>query len=127
MNLIDRIEKMMVTVCARRKQKLLQMRFFSYLFDFVCVQAYTIYQHVEPKGTKLYCKNSKRNLCISLVTSHCLKRKSKSLEVTSDNDVVGTYSNVDLLIENIGKRDIHCFFFTSYVKKKLINLRMCYL
>lgn len=116
MNSVDRMDQMMSTVCTRRKEKRLHMSFFTYLMDFACVQAYAVYHHVQEKGVNMTLEKFKRNICIALVRPHRLKRNYAALEevesriAVNADIVVGTNSNVHMLIENLEKKDIQCHF-----------------
>jgi hypothetical protein len=113
MNGVDRLDQKRATNPTRRKEKRLYMSLFTYILDLAALQAHAVFQAIRPNVDTSFVE-FKRMLCEDLVTPHRNDRKrplpSDENGMAPIDEVLGSIDHLHMLIENINKADIHCFF-----------------
>jgi hypothetical protein len=138
MNSVDRMDQKRATNPTRRREKKIYMSLFTYVLDLACAQAHSLLMSLKQTEKVMPFVELKRRIAQDLVTPwRCCKVQEKcnrelfgsniplpnNLLVRSNYDnsgvakkmppvsaVLGTNIHPHMIIENLGKNDINCFF-----------------
>lgn len=122
MNSVDRMDQKRATNPTRRKEQRLHMSLFTYFLDMAALQAYSVFQTIRPRESVSFAE-FKRSLCEDLVTPYRSHRKRPRIENEPRviENILGSNEHSHMLIENINRADINCYFcLFRGVKKKTI-------
>jgi hypothetical protein len=135
MNSVDRMDQKRATNPTRRKEKKIYMSLFTYVLDLACTQAHALLMGLKNCEKVMPFVELKRRIAQDLVTPWRVHKHGSDLfgngnaspgslpnnllvrndmvtpkKMAPISEVLGSNAHSHILIENIGKNDINCFF-----------------
>jgi len=130
MNAVDRMDQKRATNPTRRKEQHLHMSLFTYILDLAALQAYSVFQIIRPSERSISFVEFKRSLCEDFVTQYRSHRKrpcNVENEPLAVENVLGSNEHSHMLIENMNRAGINCYFclFRGIKKKTIYGCVKC--
>lgn len=125
MNSVDRADRKWSTNPTRRGGKYLHMSMFTYVLDLSVLQAHNVLQTIK-SDDNVSLVQFKRSLCEALVNPYRKTRnhvEDKYWRIVVEG-VLGSNQHPHMLVENKGKKDIHCYL-CLFVNKKRKTIYGC--